>query len=105
MLSVQCRVRRHRGAVEDRDVARESRDHQLDVEADEFLRGDCRTGLHQDLEPHTKAIDVELVITAGPSAPEIDVEHTRELLGRGERHEFGAFLEPADLYDAVKNVG
>ena len=90
--------------IEDRGVARESRDDKFDVETDELLRGHGGAGLHQHLQPHAKPIDIELFVGAGrASVPDIDVQNARQLRRRGERHEFGRILEPADLNDAVKD--
>ena len=47
-----------------------------------------RAGLHEHFEPHAETIGVELLVHAGSDrAPQVEVEDTRQLIGRRQRHE------------------
>ena len=92
--------------IEHTHVMRERRGRQLDVDAGERPRRGRGAGLHHHFEPEAEAIGVELLVQPGlRGAPQIEIEHLRQLAWCRERHELAARLEPAILNDAVQHLG
>jgi hypothetical protein len=97
---------RTRREVEHADMLRERSDHQIDLDRRNFLRGDRGAGFHQHFEPHAETIGVEALVQAGfASAPQVEVEDTRQLVRCGQRHELAAILESTAPDDAVEHFG
>ena len=106
LFSVHRRRGRYRRGVEDEHVLRERSDHQIDVHVREFLRRDVGARFHQHFEPHAETIGVELLVQAWlASAPQVEIEDTRQLVGCRQRHELAAILESTALNDPVKHLG
>ena len=85
---------------------RKRRDHQIDVDLGECLRGDARAGFHQHLEPQAEPIGVELLVQAGPAGgPQVEIEDRRQLAGCRQRHELTAVFESTTLNDPMKHLG
>ena len=97
---------RYRRAVEDEHVLRERRDHQVGVDLRELPRRRRGAGFHQHLEPDAEPAGVEPLIQAWfAGAPEVQIEHPRQLARRRQRHQLAAILESTVLDDAVEHFG
>ena len=71
-----------RRRVEDAHVPREPGNHEVFVQVRDDPRRDFHAGVHQQFEPVTEAIRVELLVSPWLSvAPQVEVEDRRQLLG------------------------
>ena len=87
-------------------MLRERGHHQIGVHVRECLRRDGGARFHQHFEPHAEAIGVELLVQAWlASAPQVEIEDTRQLVGRRQRHELAAILESTALNEPVQHLG
>ena len=84
----------------------ERRDHEIGVDLRELPRRDVGAGFQQHFEPHAEAVGVEMLVNPWPiGAPQVEIEDTRQPVGRGQRDELAARLEPARLNDPVQHLG
>jgi hypothetical protein len=63
------------------------------------------TTFHQDVEPHGETIRIELFVQPRLTRPpQVEIEHTLQLVRRCQRDEIAAILEAAGLYDPVQQL-
>jgi hypothetical protein len=71
-----------------------------------WITGHAGAGLHQHFEPQPETIGVELLVAARlRGAPQVQIEHTGQLLGCRQRHELAALLQAAVLDDPLEDFG
>jgi hypothetical protein len=78
---------------------------EIDVDGGQHRRRARGAGVDHDLEPCAEAGGIELLVPSWRRRPpQVEIEHTCQLLGCRQRHDWAAVFQPVPLNHAMEHI-